>query len=213
MKKIILFCVFTFLFTSQAFAEIYLSAKAGYSFVSGNYDEPPISLPFDDNGFKGSFALGYLANFKKYGIRVEFEYDIYDKIKSDENRYLVYTYSDIIPVNVHLKGQRHSVHANFYVDFKTGTIVTPYVGLGIGVGIVNGDATTTAPTYGVKGSFSESYIGASLQGMLGVAINLHKHIALDVGYKLNYYTKPKDSENISMDLLSNDLHAGLRFTF
>lgn len=67
--------------------------------------------------------------------------------------------------------------------------------------------------------------------MLGVAINVHKNIAIDVGYKFNYLIKPETTytsdyysynygystyyytDNVSFESLSHDLHLGLRFTF
>ena len=63
------------------------------------------------------------------------------------------------------------------------------------------------------GPFDETYTGASIQAMLGFAVILTENIAVDFGYKINYFIKPEDSNNVSLDLLSNNISAGLRFTF
>ncbi len=216
MKKVVLFFIVSIFFAVNANAEVYLSAKVGGSFVSGDYEEGVLGLSYTDSGVKGSFEAGYKADFTKFGLRVGLEYDIYDKIQSDELYVYsdeLYVYIDYTDINAYLECQRHSIHANIYVDFKMPiNIISPYIGVGIGAGIV--DATAYATGRGVKvASETETYFGASLQAMLGVAINVHKNIAIDVGYKLNYFIKPEDSNNVSLDLLSNDISVGLRFTF
>ncbi len=210
MKKVVLFFIVSMFFVANANAEVYLSAKAGGSFVSGNYEEEIGKLSLNDSGVKGSFEVGYKADFTNFGIRVGFEYDIYDKMKSDNQRISYYG----ININTYLEGQHHSINTNFYVDFKTPIdFITPYIGVGIGAGIVNGTAYGEEEYFGITEEFSETYTGASLQAMLGVAINVHKNIAIDVGYKLDYFIKPEDSNHVSLDLLSNDISVGLRFTF
>ncbi len=215
MKKVVLFFIVSMFFVANANAEVYLSAKAGFSFIQGDYEEKGIGeFSFKDYNIpKGSFEVGYKADLSKFGIRVGLEYDIYDKMESDEvnvttnliNGYDIYAY---------LEGQRHSVHANFYLDFKTPINISPYIGLGVGASIIDGSAYAGSKKANVKvGPYDETYTGASIQAMLGFAVILTENIAVDFGYKLNYFIKPEDSNNVSLDLLSNDISVGLRFTF
>ncbi len=237
MKKVVLFFIVSMFFVANANANnnandnangFYVGAKAGVSSIKGDYD----GNIFESSAAKGSFAGGYKFSFTKFAVRAELEYDVYDKIRVTESYIDNPEYNDNYTggmytggmytslnnsqntsrtVSVLPQAQLHTIHANAYIDINTETIFTPYFGIGIGVGIL--DVALTNEGDSVK---DEIYTGFSLQAMLGTSINIHKNIAIDVGFKMNYYDRQgdnKDLTDVSVKLLPKDLYIGLRYTF
>jgi opacity protein-like surface antigen len=88
-----------------------------------------------------------------------------------------------------------TVLGNMYFDWANDSVVTPYIGAGLGYGWVNGDG----------GVADESGVAFGLAA--GVAIDLTENVALDVGYKYR---------DILIDNTDPSEHmgtVGLRFSF
>lgn len=234
MKKLILICVFTFLFSSHAFADFYFSAKAGYSLINGSYNEPGFSDGnINDSGIKGAFALGGSFNLSIISFRIEFEYDISDKFKTDNIVPVAKEYRGY-NINAILDSQRHTFSTNIYLDFNVIPVIKPYIGVGIGYTLMDNNVTVkgTIPKYSENGYYSvndttyidstDSFFGSGISAnfILGIGIKLHRHIIVDIGYKLHYYndisgdnSSSKYNGTYQYNILFNDIYAGIRFTF
>ena len=121
MKKILLTSFVGILAVSAASAMTF----APYAAVRGGYNMTNVSNNFDDldgNGFLVSGALGLeLYSDAMFGIRAEAEYN--------------YITADIdVPNSNGADATNSTVLANFFADFKTDSVITPYVSLGIGYG-------------------------------------------------------------------------------
>jgi opacity protein-like surface antigen len=69
--------------------------------------------------------------------------------------------------------------ANAWMDFDTGSILTPYLGGGVGLGWLSGDTIFGAP----NGFGTSTGAGFAFQVGTGVKVDLSENMALDVGYR------------------------------
>lgn len=84
-----------------------------------------------------------------------------------------------------------TVLGNVYFDIPTQTMLTPYVGAGVGYGWSNNHGD------------NESGVGYAL--MAGVEVNLTDKLSADVGYRFR--------QIISSETYDNEVLAGLRYSF
>lgn len=84
-----------------------------------------------------------------------------------------------------------TVLGNVYFDIPTETILTPYLGAGVG--------------YGWSTSPSEDHDGVAFGLMAGVEVNLTDNLSADIGYRYR--------QILSEDVYSNEALVGLRFGF
>jgi opacity protein-like surface antigen len=84
-----------------------------------------------------------------------------------------------------------TVLGNVYFDIPTETIMTPYLGAGLG--------------YGWSSSQAEDQDGVAFGLMAGVEVNLTENLSADVGYRYR--------QILSEDVYSNEALVGLRFGF
>ncbi len=83
---------------------------------------------------------------------------------------------------------------NAYLDFKTSTAFTPYIGVMLGLSWLSlDDSHKLRPSFGAS---------------LGTAYQINENMALDVGYKYSYLGKLD-----GMKVRTSDLSIGLRFAF
>ena len=183
-SKIVMICAMLLTVASGAHAAPYLSVSAGYS-------QPSDSTLTDDLGFKSTavfkpgFVLsGAVGNAFCNGLRVEGEVSYrqtdFDKIKQAGTPDLL----------VDSKVWALSALGNVFYDIRTGSVVRPYIGAGLGFSDVNvGDGTA-------KGAGVARNSGATLplwtsehktvfayQVGTGVGIDLSKRVILDLGYR------------------------------
>lgn len=212
----------------------------------------------DDTTFGVGFSVGtYLRKDNKFPIRVELEY-LYRGEATLENKAGL-DFSAIIPPDVdngiaggisgfHGFNARqkfdvttHTLMANAFIDFKTGTSVTPYIGGGIGIAYTDSSyslsggatmatidpgppaATLETTTYGIKTSDSENNIDFAWNIGAGVAWAITDAIALDFGYR--YYDFGDGAEgtakNLGLPMLkaqlsdykAHEFSLGLRYSF
>lgn len=83
-----------------------------------------------------------------------------------------------------------TVLGNVYFDIPTQTIITPYLGAGVGYGWANDDHDTN---------------GVAFAAMAGVEINLTDNLSADVGYRYR--------QILSEDAYDNEALVGLRYSF
>lgn len=84
-----------------------------------------------------------------------------------------------------------TVLGNLYFDIPTQSIVTPYLGAGVG--------------YGWSGSHDGSTTGAAFAAMAGIEVNLTDNLSADVGYRYR--------QIFSEDVYDNEALVGLRYGF
>jgi len=94
--------------------------------------------------------------------------------------------------------------ANGYYDIGTWSIVTPYIGVGAGVGFGNVQASiiggrTTAGGY-------IGYHNFAFAGMAGLSFDVYPHVKVDVGYRYVNNGKVAGTE-----IYNHEVRAGLRY--
>ena len=171
-----------------------------------------------DSVFGGSIALGY--DFGKNcnaPIRTELEYAGFSKAEAKKN------FSDPLLGSMSLKQSFNvqTLFANAYWDINTKSQFTPYVGGGLGMGIVK-----TKGTAGVSG-FSDSTGSRTVTDFAwnigaGLGYDITDNWALDVGYRFvglgSVKTKTYDDGVASLygktnNLFQHQISLGLRYTF
>ncbi len=105
----------------------------------------------------------------------------------------------------------YSVMVNGAYDFDTGTQFTPYISLGLGAAIVEGDASYTQS----DGSTNESknFYGVAPAGQIGLGVSyaVSSEVDLTGGYSL--LAAPQDDSGEDDTILLHSLLIGLNYNF
>ncbi len=210
MKKLFLLVLFSFLiFPTQCLAErtyirnyqkdeeqktglsfdkkdIYLALKANWAVVNAKINTKNTtsgtSSPrnsFDKSVLGGALALGY--DFEKnsnYPIRIELEYTFYgatnNHYRTNSTDYTSY-HTDI-----------STLFFNCYYDFHTETLVTPYLGGGIGMAMLALEGESTSS--GVTSSFEKkSETNFTWNIGFGVSYEISETVKLDLAYRYVHF--------------------------
>jgi opacity protein-like surface antigen len=102
-----------------------------------------------------------------------------------------------------------AIMANVFFDIPTGGPVTPYIGGGIGFASIAIDDTRVDGYY-YSDSDDEGVFAYQLGA--GVAIDLNRRLALDIGYRF-FGTSEADFAYTSMEYQSHSVMLGLRYGF
>lgn len=220
--------------SAHAYEGLYGAIGAGLSYfgyendvsTDGASGNAPINFDSDadyDNGIGVYTALGYAY---ASGLRTELEFayrnaDI-DQIDPDGPGF-----SGIPSGSISGDTTAYSIMANALYDFKgiTGDRLTPYIGAGIGVAIVDHEISgnftgASQPTQPLSISYGGTRARPAFQGIAGVAVALAEDLSLDLSYR--YFTSLKPDvagqvngtpTNISVENESHSLFAGLRWNF
>ena len=100
---------------------------------------------------------------------------------------------------------RYDALINGYYDIGTWSIVTPYVGVGVGVGF----GGVNIGQSGGSGGYYTGYAGYQNFAwalMAGLALDVYPHVKLDVGYRY-----VNDGSIYGLKLYNNEIRAGLRY--
>lgn len=209
MKKTLLFATaIACLFAMDANAAInqYVSVKGNYSFMDNQFKEKgteteagqtvPYSekISLDDNTWGASVAYGV----KTGPIRTELELNWNDD--ADKN----------LDEGDKVEVESNSVMLNAYYDIETGTKVTPYVGVGIGMA----HNKVSAEDYNLSENDFAWQVG------VGTSVAITKSLDFDMGYRYkdNGSAKKttKDNEGYSkdrLDVTSHNVYVGFRYSF
>lgn len=182
----------------------YLSAGTGLTFIpDSKVRQPGTSNKLDYNpGWNLNVAGGYaLGN----GFRFEGEYS-FDRASVDK----------VSGPSTGASGalDQHNFFANAYYDIDTGTSITPYVGAGVGVAIV--DANDLG---GLSGGTTTSSTRArfAYQGIVGASMALNDQWSVTADYRYIGTTDPeyKTSAGVSThdENASHNVVFGLRYAF
>jgi opacity protein-like surface antigen len=209
------------LMASPAKAEgLYGSLQGGATFLNdARNDGNGIDIESrNDTGWAISGSLGYAL---PYSFRVEGEVgyrrnsiDRLD-VRSDGGLGRFFGVPSLNGASLPTEGHEVSITglANVWYDIKTGTIVTPYLGGGIGLGYVEVEDLKTSGFTLVD----DSDIVFAYQLGAGVAVAVAPNVSLTLDYRFLATTAPtfKDFEGVSFDSEYNthNILAGVRIAF
>jgi OOP family OmpA-OmpF porin len=104
--------------------------------------------------------------------------------------------------------------ANAYYDFHTGTMLTPYVGVGVGIADVDGNRLGQLPSGAYAGG---NELELAYQGIAGVAAQLDNNWAVTADYRYVATTDPKfhttNGNGRYGDNESHNIVLGVRYSF
>lgn len=241
MRKTLLLAGVACLFAAQAEAfdfNPYVSAKLKYSMMDnswkatevddtdwGAFEESYDLKNADDKVFGGSIALGMKTPLAHGALRTEVEYTRNGnakKSRSYREESDDYEYSE--KFDIKLKSQ--ALLFNAYYDFDTQTAFTPYIGFGLGFARLKGTMS-----YNYEDAYEETNISGSKnrtnfawQIGAGIAYDISKNVAIDLGYRYMDYGKlstnwHKEYEWGDMNITSkveskaHEIILALRYTF
>lgn len=156
-----------------------------------------------DVSYKAGFALSGVAGYEiGNGLRLEGE--------------LAYKNADLDRIRV--AGGSGDVNsdvwslgflANAFYDIKTGSMVTPYLGGGIGFASVNvGDGTIN----GIRVWKKSDDTAFAYQAVAGLGFEINKNVAVDLNYRF-YGTEDVKFEMAKADFSSNSVMVGFRYRY
>ena len=181
--------------TTALAAGPYFGFAGGASFThESDYRELGFSSKVQyDTGFGVNASAGY--NFDPARVEFEFGYkraDV-DKIK--------FGGLDFPAIDTDIRVMSYMVNA--YYDIDTKSVLTPYIGLGIGA--LNGELKSPG--------YKEDDTVFGYQIIAGAAINLNKNVALDLSYRLLGAAEDSKYQGSEISYLSSNVMAGLRVNF
>jgi opacity protein-like surface antigen len=260
MKKFMLFALILLLFAlnSPLWAEVpkgfYVGAKAGIGIIhtattvlGGSGYTPakvlrtrPFSYslnPKNTLGFLAGINVGYDLE-KVYSIPIRFELEYSYRFGGEANwngqQSILDATNAAIPVSLEFKSRLSSqtLLLNFYYDIPTGTRITPYLGVGAGLGIVKAKDSgiiTIEDATPASGIFNKSQTIINLAWNLagGLSYDITENETIDLGYRFasarkiavpeiihvsgdNVYI-PVDS--VHKNVYSHDITIAIRHTF
>ncbi len=194
MKKVLVTLIALSLPTfalADATKGFYVQADAGHATVKGKYDDVSESV----KGFSPRISAGY--DFGDF--RVAADYTHYKSFKSD---------SETPTTTDKEKVKFQSVGVSAIYDFDINSPVKPYVGARLGINRVSSDESETSK---VSNSYSEESYRKTQAGigvLAGVSYEVTPNVALDAGYRYNYWGKFEETK-----VHSHEVSAGVRVTF
>ena len=180
----------------------YVGGAAGVNFAA---DSKVSSTPFNDTATFDTGAAGALSVGYGYGngLRSEFEASLRSNgINGVKNNTITNAGGSV---------RNWGLMINGLYDFNTGTAFTPYLGAGIGLGIVNAKLTGSNIT-----RYSGTDTQFAYQGIAGVSYAFNPNLSLTTDYRYYATTDAKFSYNNNTYKATNANHTilvGLRWTF
>ena len=164
---------------SAADAKQYGSAKLVYSDLNAKVEDESESVPMKT---AYGLGLGYGVKIDDFRVEGELTFRGENKLKDEEE-------GDGVT--------NHSLMVNGYYDIATGTAITPYAGLGLGLSQIKTEDKYTKFAYGAS---------------IGAAYNVSEKVAIDLGYT---YTKISDikEDEMTIKLNTSEIKLGARFAF
>ncbi|MCF7521209.1 opacity family porin [Neisseria sp. ZJ106] len=149
----------------------------------------------------GKVANGVNNKVKGFSPRVSVGYDFGNNIRAAVD-YTHYKNRKNNSENFSSEFKPYGVGVSAIYDIETGLPVKPYVGARLGINHVS--AKVKIPGRDLSYSETKTGIGA----LVGVSYDVTSNIALDAGYRYNYWGKFGD-----VKLHSNEFHGGVRVKF
>ena len=168
-----------------------------------------------DSGYDGTLGLGAALGFDLYPrymvpARIEVEYMYMGD--AEESGSTDHLFSGTGNFSYKQKNSVSSLFVNAYLDMHTGSMFTPYAGVGLGTAWIKSEGALGS--YGL-GSNKETNLAWNVG--LGVAFELSYNASIDLGYRYASFGKAKTAVTHSTYLESNmgmhQFNLGLRYTF
>ncbi|MEM8770452.1 MAG: OmpA family protein [Pseudomonadota bacterium] len=173
---------------ASAYEGIYGSIGAGLSYfgyendVSNDEVDNPGPVLFDsdsdyDNGVGIYTSIGY-AWGNNFRSELEYSYRTADIDQIDPQA----GFSGLPSGSISGDTRVHAIMVNTLYDFEgVSSLVTPYIGAGVGLASVNHDITGSTPGFSID--YADREFDLALQGIAGVAVNLTENLFLDLSYR------------------------------
>jgi opacity protein-like surface antigen len=173
--------------TEAAADGAYVGLRGGASILSdsdmtielGGGGSIPATLLYEP-GWTGSLAGGYAWD---NGFAVEGEFTFRQNGLDGEE-----LMGALIPVGGHLRS--YALMANGYYRVNTGSIVTPYVGAGVGGALLTVDAES------VGGDFNDDSVEFAYQAMAGLMVEITPQLDAGLEYRFFGTTTPSFSDTV-----------------
>lgn len=183
------------------------------------YDLVPLSQISANNSWSVGGGVGY--RFTNW-FRADWTFDYRNSINVLGQAVVANVACAAIPngcaLNYKSTQTRWASLVNGYIDISTGSLVTPYVGAGIGVSHLNENGSATYPNFA---ALNWSVAGKSVSRfawalMAGFAVDIAPHTQMDLGYRfLNMgtasYVAPIGGVSTKA-LYANEFRLGFRYT-
>ncbi|MDL2314166.1 porin family protein [Desulfovibrio sp. OttesenSCG-928-C14] len=228
MKKLICLLALTLVMALPAKAQasdqvgVYISPKFVYGLTYANKvktHEAGEAIKFGhdtDSVYGGSLALGYdFAPAFNVPVRMELEYAIFSEAEATDSKTV-----DDVRIKHEQSYQVQTIMANFYWDFETATAFTPYIGVGLGMAIIDTEAEANVVGYGKAKAGSDTVTNFAASGTIGLEYAFNHNWSMDMGYRFIWLgeAETKRYKNTvgrskTDDLWMHQLFLGLRYTF
>ncbi len=196
---------------------IYLGSRIGWSSLQdGGISGDLVSL---NAKYKDGYAvMGAVGYAHSSGLRFELEGGYRSNDLEQITATAIGTGGPPLPVGVPLAAigemQSANVMANAYYDFDLGLPVSPFVGGGLGIGVLYVNATV--PSIGSE-VLADVDLVFSYQGTAGVSLQLSSWVVVDLAYTY-FMTEAADYGNLPINAVeseykSHSAMAGLRLFF
>ena len=166
-------------FAKKNDTKVYISGKIKHVSMDANV-KSEAKFDISDNVLGGAFAFG-LANKTPAGtFRAEIEYNKNSSTEKDHNvRFIDYNYGYFVDGKAKFEIESQALMLNTYYNFETGTRISPFIGVGIGISHIKG--SLKMPYYDISESMKKTNF--AWQAGLGISLNLTDNFAIDTGYR------------------------------
>lgn len=206
--------------TIPAYAELlavdqYLSVKLGYSGIFANPVKIKGTLLQPQSGYKEkgyistpalSFAVGTYYATQYIAIRGETEY----AIRFNAGSTIASLPTTRSPSKLTLTNTIQTVLFNVFIDVNTNTFFVPYIGAGIGVGLI--DSKYSIDTASKK----KLTVDFAWQVNLGAAFYIVPSLAIDIQARYSYFGEPRYGSGNPVRMIYTatgiDAFIGIRYT-
>ncbi|MCF7530488.1 opacity family porin [Neisseria lisongii] len=153
----------------------------------------------------GKFEDGGKDKIKGFSPRISAGYDFGNNIRAAVD-YTHYKKHDDRNGDSYSKLKTQGIGVSAIYDIETGLPVKPYVGARVSVNRVTDESSETSA--GGYEYYSNRETKAGIGAMVGVSYDVTSNVALDAGYRYNYFGKFGD-----VKIHSNEFHGGVRVKF
>lgn len=193
--------------------------KMGSINASTNFNDASLKLAVGVNAYSDD----------DLAIRAEVEKGFYGD--NSTNSFDAFAEADQGNVQKSLTSTNDTWFANFYLDWKATSAITPYIGIGVGLNNKKVEFGRNSGKYSV-GFAKDSDTGFAWNAQIGLAYNLTDSLALDLGYrysdlgnfKMNYYQNkvysdqggaidPESYMHHKVHTTMQEITLGVRYTF
>ena len=207
-KRLLLACVMVLALTLPARAEgtgVYAGIKIIDSIQSAWVDGP-LSKQYTQNTLGGGIFAGYdFFPVQNLPIRVEAEYAVRTALNKSYSGFV-----DADLWNMKYDVNLHTIMGNVYFDLHNSTAFTPYIGAGVGIGIVR--ANLEARWGGLSREVSDFSTEFAWNVGAGCSYSFNEMVSADLAYRFLDVTEA-EIKSTKINLSTHEISLGLRLNF